>query len=51
MNDADELLDNFKEEAENIIRNDCFNDLQQETLLELSKQFYYCLKAINDKSN
>lgn len=51
MNNTNELLDNFKEEAENIIRNDCFDELQQNALLELSKQFYYCLKAINDKSN
>ena len=49
MNDIDKMLDNFKEESEHIIRNDCFNDLQQEALLELSKQIYYCLNAINNK--
>ncbi len=48
MNNIDELLNNFKEESENIIRNDCFNDLQQEALLELSKQIYYCLNALNN---
>ncbi len=51
MSNSDKLLDNFKEEAERIIRNNCFNDLQQETLLELSKQIFYCLQAINNKNN
>lgn len=50
MNNADELLNNFKDEIETIIRNDSFTDSQQETLLELSKQIYYCLDAINNKN-
>ena len=51
MSNPNELLNNFKEEVENIIRNDCFNETQQETLLELSRQIYYCLNAINNKND
>lgn len=49
MSNSDEILSNFKEATENIIKNDCFTDEQQEALLELTKQIYYCLNAINNK--
>lgn len=44
-----DVIKDFPEEVENIIRNDCFTDAQQEVLLELSEQIYNCLLSLNDK--
>ena len=51
MSDVDKILNDFPEEVESIIKNDCFSKSQQEALLDLSKQIYYCLNAIKDKNN
>lgn len=50
MYNPDEVLNDFKENVESIIKNDCFNESQQEVLLDLSKQIFYCLDAINKKN-
>lgn len=51
MSNVDKVLNDFAEEVESIIKNDCFNASQQQVLLDLSKQIYYCLDAINKKDN
>ncbi len=51
MSNIEEILINFNQEAENIIKNNCFTSQQQEALLDLSKQVYYCLEALNNKNS